>query len=295
MALSLQYSNDALGGNGSPCVFSVVPGLLVGKSLLQFTQKISESLNQNLEKIVAERTGELITANRVKDRLLSIVSHDIKSPLNSLQGILTIYTTRGRSIRMNSNIILKRIEDDLIKTGLLVDNILYWTASQWRGTHAKFEEIDLKDIVKENVELFHSMANAIKIEIKNEVTENCAVNFDRQVLNLTLRNLISNAIKFSHQGDEIIVNGQLTEEASLLRVIDCGVGIPDDVLQSLHDVQATKSSVGTSDERGTGLGLSFCREYLQKTGGELTVESEVGKGSVFTILNLLKKHFAPSL
>jgi signal transduction histidine kinase len=241
-----------------------------------------ERLNQSLEKMVDERTQQLTTANKVKERLLSIVSHDIKSPLNSLRGILNIYN-QGIITAEEFKYYSKRIEDDLAKTSLLVDNILSWTANQLRGAKPKFERIDLKEIVNENIELFETIASAKKLSIKNELSKNHWVSFDRNILNLTLRNLISNAIKFSHEGEDIIIHGELTDKASLIRVIDFGVGMNNDILKTLLGSQATKSSEGTNNERGTGLGLSFCREYLQMAGGELEIDSAPGKGSTLTI------------
>ena len=241
-----------------------------------------ESLNQNLEKIVAERTSQLTTANRVKDKLLSIVSHDIKSPLNSLRGILSIFH-KGAINAEEFKFYSQRVEGDLSKTSLLVDNILYWTAGQLNGVQVKFEEIDLKGIVTENIELFFTMASNKRLSIKNEMSENRTVNFDRNILNLTLRNLISNAIKFSHKGDDIIVDDELSEGACIIRIIDFGVGMNSEVIKSVEGTQATNSSAGTGNEKGTGLGLSFCREYLQLAGAELKIESILGKGSTLRI------------
>lgn len=241
-----------------------------------------EALNLNLEKMVEERSGELITANRVKDRLLSVVSHDIKSPLNSLRGILHIYNKGAISKEEFTNY-SKRIEDDLGKTGLLVDNILYWTTSQLKGLEVKSEKLDLKDLLIENIELFRTIADNKKVSIQNNLSEHHVVKFDRDILNLTLRNLISNAIKFSHEGGEIIIHAVHTNEASAIQIIDYGVGMSDEMLRSLEYDETTLSTAGTSNEKGTGLGLSFCREYLQKAGAELKIDSMQGKGSTFTI------------
>jgi len=241
-----------------------------------------EQLNQNLEKMIDERTGQLTTANRVKDRLLSVVSHDIKSPLNSLRGILTIYN-KGVISAEDFKYYSKRIEGDLTKTGLLVDNILYWTVSQLKGSTIKFEEFAVKDVVMENIELFQTIASNKKLSVKTKMTKSHVVNFDRNILNLTIRNLISNAIKFSNEGSEIIIYCEQLEEALSISVIDFGVGMSRAVLDSLQNYSETRSSMGTNKEKGTGLGLSFCREYLQMAGGKLQIESTPGNGSTFTI------------
>jgi len=241
-----------------------------------------ESSNQTLEEMVVERTGQLVTANRVRDRLLSVVSHDIKGPLNSLRGVLNIYAN-GSIDAEEFKHFSKRIDGDLSKTSLLVDNILYWTASQLKGTQVKYEKFDLRCLLKENIDLFHTIATNKKLSIKSEQMESYVINFDRNILNLAIRNLISNAIKFSHEGQEIIVQCEQMEEVCLVRVIDFGVGMGEDVLISLQQTETTLSGAGTHNERGTGLGLSFSREYLQMAGGELEIKSAPGKGSTMTI------------
>lgn len=241
-----------------------------------------EVLNLNLEKMVEERSGQLITANRVKDRLLSVMSHDIKSPLNSLRGILHIYN-RGNISKEEFTRYSKRIEDDLGKTGLLVDNILSWTSSQLKGLEVKSEVLELNELLEENIGLFGTIADNKGITIQNNLSKDIRLVFDRDILNLTLRNLISNAIKFSHEGGKVIIQATQSDGTCLLQIVDNGVGIGDEVLESLQQIETTMSALGTSEERGSGLGLSLCREYLHLAGGKLHIESVPGKGSVFTV------------
>lgn len=242
-----------------------------------------EQLNLNLERIVEERSGELITANRVKDRLLSVISHDIKSPLNSLKGILNIFNKGSISQEEFKNY-ARKIEDDLSKTSLLVDNMLYWTASQLKGTTIKKERFNLGDLIEENVELFHSMASNKRIVLKNELTDEHVIYFDRDVLNLVLRNMIANAIKFSHEGDEVQIHSTTSGNTTLVQVIDYGIGMTNETMRSVQHSFSVKSKSGTNDEKGTGLGLAFCRDYLLKAGGEIKMDSTPGKGSTFTIV-----------
>lgn len=241
-----------------------------------------ESLNTNLEQMVVERTRQLIAANRVRDKLLSVVSHDIKSPLNSLRGILTIYG-KGSIDEKEFKHFSRRLEGDLNKTSLLIDNILYWTASQLKGVQVKFEHFNLMEVLTENVELFETVALSKNITIQNEAQESCDVFFDRNILNLSVRNLLSNAIKFSHVGSSIIVHSRHVNGSCEIKVIDFGMGMSPETMDSLQSVHHTQSVDGTSNEKGTGLGLSFCREYLLAAGGLLKIESEVGTGSIFTI------------
>ncbi len=244
--------------------------------------KSLESLNQNLERIVDERSSQLVIANQVKDRLLSIMSHDIKSPLNSLRGILHIYNT-GAISPEEFKTYAKHLEGDLTKTTLLVENVLYWTTGQLKGVKVKLGKFSLKDALNENIELFQTMLSNKHITMENTLNEDHCVHFDRDILNLSLRNVISNAIKFSFDGGKIIVRCKQTGDHAVIQVIDGGLGMTQETIESLQSAKTTKSALGTADEKGTGLGLTFCREYLHIAGGHLKIESALGEGSTFSI------------
>jgi signal transduction histidine kinase len=241
-----------------------------------------ETLNLNLEKKVQERSGELITANEVKDRLLSVMSHDIKSPLNSLRGILQIYNS-GAISQQEFAQYTQHIENDLSKTSILVENILYWTASQLKGVQVKMEEFALYNLLEENLNLFRTIAANKKLSLIHNAPKSLVVKSDRNILNLVLRNLISNAIKFSFEGGKIEILVKEGKEKLMIEVQDQGVGMDDETLETLLAPELVVSTSGTGNEKGTGLGLALCRDYLRKAGGELTVDSEKGVGSTFCI------------
>lgn len=241
-----------------------------------------ENMNQNLERLVEERSGELITANAVKDRLLSVMSHDIKSPLNSLRGILHIYN-QGAIAEHEMKEYTAHIENDLSVTTNMVENILYWTSSQIKGVQVKIETFNLMKVIDENIQLFSTLAAFKKISIISDLQDDFPVRSDVNIVNLVVRNLISNAIKFSHENTEVHIRVAVRKKILMIEVHDSGVGMDEDKLATLLAPELTVSSKGTSNEKGTGLGLALCREYLQKIEGNLEVTSEKGKGSVFTI------------
>jgi signal transduction histidine kinase len=247
-----------------------------------------EVLNVNLEKVVEERTHQLVTANTVKDRLLSVMSHDIKSPLNSLRGVLQIFSM-GAVSQEEFITLTRQIESDLNKTSLLVENILFWTAAQLKGVHVKNEKFDVHKLVEENIQLFRTIADLKKITLSHNTPLKLEINSDQHILNLVLRNLIANAIKFSFEGGMIDVRISKTDKYLTLQVKDSGIGMDTQTLQNLLSSQPAESTSGTGNEKGTGLGLSLCRDYLQKVGGQLTIESTVGKGSLFIIQLPLNK------
>jgi signal transduction histidine kinase len=237
---------------------------------------------KNLEHVIQLRTEELVATNTVKDRLLSVMSHDIRSPLNSLRGVLNIYNKGNISQEEFSQLTLQ-IENDLGKTGILVENILSWTSSQLKGVSLKTEKFNLFKLVEDTLQLFDTLVIRKKISILHNVTPGTEVNCDKNILNLVMRNLISNAIKFSFEGSKINIDIKSIGTELEVKVIDFGVGMDSATLQSLLTPSLTVSTMGTGNEKGTGLGLALCREYVQKAGGSLTVESTVGKGSTFII------------
>ncbi|MEK6782166.1 MAG: 7TM diverse intracellular signaling domain-containing protein [Bacteroidota bacterium] len=249
--------------------------------------KSLETLNQNLEMVVAERTNELTTANAVKNRLLSVLSHDIKSPLNSLQGILQLYKSEALSKEEFGNF-TQRLEGDLSKTNLLVENILYWTASQLKGVQTKRERFNLHVVIEENCQLFRSIADIKKITLQNNTPESFTLTADRDILNFVIRNLMANAIKYSFEGGTVTSMAHVANQVVTIQVKDNGVGMDETTLHALLTPDRTVSSPGTRLEKGTGLGLILCREYLQRVGGTLTIESSPGKGSIISIAIPLK-------
>lgn len=241
-----------------------------------------ESMNVQLEQQVQARTEELSSTNRVKDRLLSVMSHDMKSPLNSLRGILSIYN-KGKIEQSEFNYYFKRIEGDLSRTSLLVENILYWKAAQLKGVKVSHENFDLNLLLKENVDLFQTIAFNKSVTIRVKPVEEKTIYFDRSILNLTLRNLLANAIKFSHKGGSIWIAYEEQGDRASIHVQDEGVGMTEELIHQLEKPAGAKSSAGTAQEVGTGLGLSFCVEYLQMAGGNLKIKSKLNVGSTFTI------------
>lgn len=241
-----------------------------------------EVMNLDLEKVVDERTSELTTANKVKDRLLSVISHDVKSPLNSLRGILRIYNTGAISQEEFGKYALQ-IEDDLNRTGLLVENILHWTSSQLKGVQVRKELFDLYTVMEENADLFRTIAANKKITIHHNTPRNAKIVTDKNVLNLVLRNLLANAIKFSFEGGDVRMVVKIDSQMLSIQVKDDGVGMDEESMQNVLGRLGKLSTAGTGNEKGTGMGLALCREFVLKAGGQMTVESSPGKGSTFTV------------
>lgn len=240
-----------------------------------------EQVNAELEKKVELRTRELQQSNQVKERLLSVISHDVRSPINALHGMLQI---------LNKGVITPdefkdqsiRIEQDLNATGLMVDNVLAWTSGLLRGVHVRVERIAVMPAVKEVFSLFENQAAVKRIQLQARMKDGFEILADRQILHLVLRNLVSNAVKFSHEGGEVIVQADRKNGVASLEVRDSGVGMDEKTVVEIFSMQSP-SREGTALEKGTGLGLSLSRNFLLKAGATLSAESVPGKGSVFRI------------
>jgi signal transduction histidine kinase len=146
------------------------------------------------------------------------------------------------------------------------------------------ERFRLHQLIEDNIQLFQTIAANKKISLGHNTPETLVINSDRNILHLVLRNLLSNAIKFSFEGGTITIHVDVTDSMLLIQVKDQGVGMDEDAIQSLVAPDSMVSTTGTRNEKGTGMGLALCREYLQKAGGHLSIESEKGKGSTFNML-----------
>jgi signal transduction histidine kinase len=238
-----------------------------------------EQVNIDLEAKVQARTSELTKANQVREKLLSVVSHDMRGPLNSLRGVLDIYNEGGFS-ESEMKALAGQIEENMSATSMLMDNILLWTSNQLKGVKVSYSKFSLRELIEEHFKIFKSIAETKNISFIN-TAEPFEVKSDKQILSLILRNLIANAIKFSFEGGCIEIHALENNSDFIIQVKDNGKGIPTEDLASIF--QATITTEGTSQEKGTGLGLALCYDYLRHLNGEISVQSERDKGTTFTI------------
>ena len=241
--------------------------------------KINKLLLEHQEEM-EKRSAELEQLNQVKDKFFSIISHDLRSPINALAGLLDLMD-RGaiRPEDMEKNVHELKARFNHART--LLNNLLDWTLLQMDKLSLHAAKIDMQKVGAENIQMLGTVQEK-KIEIRNEIAEGTIAYADSNTINLVIRNLVTNAIKFTNEGGHITLYAEEKGKFWNICVKDDGVGIKPEVLNMLFDKTSPYSTRGTANEKGTGLGLILCKEFVEKNGGTISVKSEEGKGSIFS-------------
>jgi signal transduction histidine kinase len=243
--------------------------------------QINAILEQQKEEVTTQ-AEKLQEANQVKNQLFSIISHDLRSPLNQLVATLQIFQA-GDFSEKELQKILPELSDSVQNTLSLTDNLLFWARDQMEGIQMMPQSFKVLPIIEENIQLFRPVATRKGIELKSNIEENFNVYADKEMIKLVFRNLINNAIKFCNSEDLITLEAKITPQNQLeIAIIDTGVGIEAEKIPPLFSSQST-STRGTSNEKGIGLGLILCKDFLEKNEGSIRVESVYTKGSIFYI------------
>ncbi|WP_214073610.1 histidine kinase N-terminal 7TM domain-containing protein [Mucilaginibacter sp. dw_454] len=217
--------------------------------------------------------------NQLKDRLFSIISHDLRTPLLSLMDILSM-NNDGMVSDEEFRSFLPTLTKNIGYTSGLVENLLQWSKSQLEGTIINGVHFDIKDNVTYLVSSFAQLAADKGISIKSHIYMPTMVFADMDMVQAVLRNLLSNAIKFCRAGDKIIVDAEVRRDTATIWIADTGVGIASENLSKLFG-NNNFTTRGTTNEQGTGLGLLLCKDFIEKNCGRIWVESTQGHGSSF--------------
>jgi len=235
------------------------------------------------EEEIRKKNEELHILNVTKDKFFSIIAHDLKSPFNTIVGFSELLIENIKSkdyeeIEKYAGIILESSE----RAMELLMNLMEWAMTQTGRLEYKPELLNISVLLKDLMKSFIDAAGQKSISLKVIYPEGIEALADRQMLSTVLRNLISNAIKFTRTGGEIIVKAEVLSGEICISVKDNGVGIPEQALSKLFRIDQNYTTKGTNMEKGTGLGLILCREFVVKHGGRIWVESQPNKGSTFS-------------
>ena len=261
----------------------MISGLII--SLLLFALSLA-LINTNLRaKHIHLLYKKLEKLNIDKDRFISILGHDLRTPFNNLLGLSEILSEDIHKLELKE---IEEIAEKLNKvsqnTFNLLEDLLIWAKTQQGTTPYKPQPINLKEIFNDAHEIINSQACIKNITVNYSIPDHINVFADINMLKTILRNLISNAIKFSNYGGVININAVENNNIVTISVSDNGIGIKPENLQKLFDFSQIYTTAGTSQETGTGLGLLLCKEFVEKHDGKIWVESEYGKGSEFNFI-----------
>jgi signal transduction histidine kinase len=240
--------------------------------------------------ITNEELKHLLELNADKDRFISILAHDLRSPFNSILGFLSLLSEKIRSYSIDEiEEYIGMINQSAQSTFDLLEELISWTMSQSGKLPYEPEKLIFTDVCEEVIENLLPIANAKNISLNYYVTELITVFADIHMLKTILRNLISNAIKFTNYGGKIGIYAEKKGSDITISVSDNGIGIEQETINMLFDTSTTLTTRGTDNESGTGLGLILCKEFVEKHGSKIRVESKEGEGSSFYFTLLAEK------
>jgi signal transduction histidine kinase len=245
---------------------------------------------------LVEKNEQLNNLNATKDRLFSIISHDLRGPFNVILGFQNIlvneYTQCSEAERID---MVKKTYSTSQKVFDLVENLLSWARIQTSSIQYNPIKLDVKKTIIERLDLYRDIAEAKGIIFKTQLTEGIIGYADINILEAVLRNLIHNAIKFTTSGGTIVVKAVQQEEFVQISVIDSGVGMNLQQVESLFIADKIHTFNGTVGEKGSGLGLLLCKDFVEINKGQISVVSKWGKGSTFSFtIPLFSMPHAPS-
>ena len=245
------------------------------------TQSLKEK--EKLDEKLTLYAKELEFANQTKDKLFSIISHDLKSPFNSILGFADIlYNQYDEFTDEEKKEFILSIKESSESTYALVEKLFAWSLSQGEGIKASPQKINLKEIADNKLKLLKNIAASKDISLINRIAPDTFAFADFEMISTVILNLLNNALKFTHKRGDIFIDNCLEDGFVQISVMDNGVGIPSSKIENLFKVNGTYSTLGTSNEKGTGLGLIICKDFIENNYGKIWVESILDKGSKFS-------------
>ena len=240
---------------------------------------IGTRIDISRQKEVEEQLQELLAT---KDKLFSIISHDLRGPIGSFMQIIELLTSDIQVTPDIQNNLLNDLKDMSKSTFYLLENLLNWSRSQRSDIVYNPRPIIINELINENISLLSAAAGQKSIHIQFECKAKYAAYADYDMINLVVRNLLSNAIKFTRTGGLIIIH--ISEKGDFIEtdIIDNGIGMPQEIADKIFVNNQFHTTYGTNNEKGSGLGLVLCKDFVARNGGTIRVESTLDKGSKFT-------------
>ena len=242
------------------------------KRLNEANEKLALSEN-NLKKLV-----------KTKDKLFSIIAHDLRSPFIAMVGLTEVLQQKAPQLQPSEvSQYAFYINESSQRLLNLIDNLLHWSRSQTGKLTIVPKKIPVRNLADDVFNVMRTQADSKKITLENRIADNISIFADYNSISTVIRNLVSNAIKFSNENGTVTLNAQQHDGSIHISIADNGVGVDPENMDKLFKIEENFTTRGTHQEAGTGLGLIICKEFVEKNGGSIVVNSKVGKGTIFTI------------
>lgn len=233
--------------------------------------------------LLAIKNNELLNLNTTKDKFISILAHDLKSPFNSILGLSELLQNEFHTLKNEDKLkYIETLNSTTKKTYELLENLLQWAIYQSNSTKITATKINISFLIRENMSLLENNFSNKSIQVTDNISDDFFAYADEQMISTVIRNLLSNAMKFTPVGGSININISKNETDILIEISDNGIGINNELHQNLFRIDKTNSRKGTMNESGTGLGLVLCKDFVEKNGGTIWLSSEEGKGTKFS-------------
>ena len=241
-------------------------------------------LGKNYIAIIAEKNKELVQINATKDKFFSIIAHDLRSPFTSLLGLselllmnFEVYDSPTKKKHINA------MNNSMRKTYNLLEDLLLWARTQSDKIIIKKEKLLLRTLIIEATEAYYANAERKNITISNKISDEFIINADKFTIKTVIANVFNNAIKFTPKDGTIEFFASKNSGFAEITISDSGVGIPQKKISRLFHMEESVTTLGTENEKGTGLGLLLCKEFVEKNNGRIWIESEEGVGTKIKI------------
>jgi len=272
---------------GLVIIITLILSALLAITFYRSRQRLTRAF-QSLTKLneqVLIQSEKLEESNQTKDKMFSIIAHDLRSPFNSLMGFLDILIDEFGTLREDEKVkMLGIVHNQSVTTYGLLENLLQWSLMQRDLVEVSFQQLDLHLILQTQISDLYGRAENKQISIYNNILPNTMIQVDENIAKTIFRNLIINSIKFTGRGGKIVLDAETSESGLTVRVIDDGIGMSAETISNLFNKHMPESRKGTNNEVGTGLGLRIVRDCVEKINAQISAESKVGEGSVFSVI-----------
>lgn len=264
-----------------------VQGLKAQQSQWQTQYQANLQQTEELQSIniaLANTEKQQRKLNLTKDKLFSIISHDLRSPINTLTGFLSVLGSKLKSIGdIELRALAEDMEESTKRLSGFLDNLLKWSMTQMGQINVKPEAVEIKSVIDENVHLVKEELKNKSIDLVIKTKGELTAHADQNMISLVVRNVLANAIKFTGSNGRIQINAVEDEEQVRIRILDNGIGISKEDQEKLFDIEQQHIFTGSTQDKGAGLGLMLCKEFVEMNGGNIEVDSQLGVGTTFTI------------